>query len=181
MAKRSSLRELPPSILEQVNFILAEGQMTIDELTAYLAEAGHAKSRSAVARYSRQHRAVTEKIRQSREMTKALVGEIGESAVQGQQGRLLVEIVQSLIFKFLGSEDATAELQTSNFAQLARAVKELSQALRANQDFEEHIRQRALAEAAETMAQTARKRGIGEDVITAIRQVMEGGDGIEDS
>ena len=180
MAGRSSLRDLPPAILEQVHFILAEGRMTIDELTAYLADAGHEKSRSAVARYSRQHRAVIEKIQQAREMTKTLIGEIGESAVQGQQGRLLVEIVQSLIFKFANSDDATAEMTANNLAQLARAVKALSQALRSNQDFETRIREAARAEAAETMEKTARKRGVGEDVIKAIRQVMEGDDGIED-
>jgi hypothetical protein len=179
MAKKSTLRALPPAILEQINFILANDQMTIDELTEYLAKVGHEKSRSAVARYSKKWRATTEKIRQTREMTEALVGEIGESAMQGQQGRLLVEMVQSLMFNFMNDEDATAEIQSNNLAQLARGAKELSQALRSNQDFETNIRKQAIADAAASMETTARKRGVDEDIITAIRRVMEGDNGQE--
>lgn len=173
---KSSLKQLPPAILAQVNFMLTEGAWKIEDIVKYLAEAGHPRSKSSVGRYKKGFDEVAAALRESREVTEALVREIGPAASDGKQGRLLVEILRKLVFDHLMGQvsgDATEAMGTEDFFFLAKAMKEMSAATRYDQDFELKVRQeiekKAKQEAAQAAESAAREGGASDEQVAFIR------------
>lgn len=148
MGRKSTLRRLQPEIQAEINRILSEGRLTLDELLEHLRGIGvEGLSRSALGRQKQKIDKIAAKLRQSREMTEALVREIGPAVEEGQQGRLLVEVLRRLVFdhleKRLTSEDEESQdIDNQGFFFLAKAIKEMSQANRLDQDFEAKVRER---------------------------------------
>ena len=146
MGRKSTLRRLQPEIQAEINRILSEGRLTLDELLEHLRGIGvEGVSRSALGRQKQKIDKIAAKLRQSREMTEAL--EIGPAVEEGQQGRLLVEVLRRLVFdhleKRLTSEDEESQdIDNQGFFFLAKAIKEMSQANRLDQDFEAKVRER---------------------------------------
>ena len=147
MGRKSTLRRLQPEIQAEINRILSEGRLTLDELLEHLRGIGvEGVSRSALGRQKQKIDKIAAKLRQSREMTEALVREIGPAVEEGQQGRLLVEVLRRLVFdhleKRLTSEDEESQdIDNQGFFFLAKAIKEMSQANRLDQDFEAKVRE----------------------------------------
>ena len=127
MGRKSTLRRLPPEIRAEINRILSEGRLTLDELLEHLRSIGvEGVSRSALGRQKQKIDKIAAKLRQSREMTEALVREIGPAVEEGQQGRLLVEVLRRLVFdhleKRLTSEDEESQdIDNQGFFFLAKA------------------------------------------------------------
>ena len=147
MGRKSTLRRLQPEIQAEINRILSEGRLTLDELLEHLRGIGVEGVRSALGRQKQKIDKIAAKLRQSREMTEALVREIGPAVEEGQQGRLLVEVLRRLVFdhleKRLTSEDEESQdIDNQGFFFLAKAIKEMSQANRLDQDFEAKVRER---------------------------------------
>ena len=146
MGRKSTLRRLPPEIQTEINRILSEGRLTLDELLEHLRGIGvEGVSRSALGRQKQKIDKVAAKLRQSREIVEALVAKTGPSMAEGKQGRLLVEILRKLVYdhlerNLLGDEDGGPD--NEGFFFLAKAIKEMSQAARLEQDFETKIRER---------------------------------------
>lgn len=179
MSQRSSLTQLPEKILAQVNFMLTDGGWTIADVVEYLSEAGHPKSKSAVGRYKLKLDRVAVRLRESREITDALVRDLGEASAQGKQGRLLVEMARSLVFDLLMKlQDEEAELDTKDVAFLGKGLAELGKALRLDQDFEDRIVERAAKEAREAAAaavqETVGEMGFDEEQAAFIRAKILG-------
>jgi hypothetical protein len=115
MARASSIEQLPPDILEQLQALLRDPRIAQLEATArinaILAERGESPvSKSAVNRYDLKMREVGERLRQSRAVAEMWIGKLG-AAPQGQIGHLINEILRTLAF------DMTLQLQDD--AQLA--------------------------------------------------------------
>lgn len=147
MPRRSSLKSLPPQVLDQINKMLVDGEWTIDQVVEYLADAGHPRSRSAVGRYRVDVERQAARLRQSREMTEALGRELGDAALQGKQGRLLVEMSRNLVHDFLDrAADNPDGLDAKDIAALGKGLAELGRALRFDQDFETRLRDQIAAE-----------------------------------
>lgn len=148
MGRKSSLRRLPPEILQEVNRLLSEGRATLAEILEHLRGMGvETVSLSALGRQKQKIDKVAAKLRQSREMTEALVREIGPDAAEGQQGRVLVEVLRRLVFDHLekrltADDENTADIDNQGFFFLAKALKEMAQANRLDQDFETKVRER---------------------------------------
>lgn len=144
MGRKSSLRRLPPEILQEVNRILSEGRLTLDELLEHLRGMGvDTISRSALGRQKQRIDKVAAKLRQSREMTEALVREIGPSVVEGQQGRLLVQTLRDLVFDHLAARVEEGDVDDPKaLMALARTLKDMAQANRLDQDFESKVKER---------------------------------------
>lgn len=184
MARNSSIKQLPDKLLAQVNFLLTEKGWTIDQVVDYLSEAGHPVSRSAVGRYKQNVDKLGERLRQSREITEALVREIGPHARDGKQGRLLVEILRNLVFDQLAKQmDGEGEdMVTQDFFFLGKALKEMAQAARLDQDFDSKIREKireeerekAQKEVAGKVASAGRKAGLSKDVLEQMTQHVFG-------
>lgn len=144
MGRKSSLRRLPPEILQEVNRILSEGRLTLDELLEHLRGMGvETISRSALGRQKQKIDKVAAKLRQSREITASLVQELGANSTEGEQGRLLVETLRGMIYDHLEARIVEGEPgDPKTFMALARTLKDMAQANRLDQDFEAKVRER---------------------------------------
>lgn len=180
MGRKSSIKTLPKPVLDRLNAMLSEGTVTLDEVTAWLEERGHKRSRTAVHRYAREIEKVQSRLRQSREITEAVTRELGDAATQGKQGRLLVEMARGVVFDLLvklqETEDKT--LDAKDVANLGKGLAELGRALRFDQDFESKIREaaarEATREAAEKVDGLAAKEGISKKTRDAWRAQVLG-------
>lgn len=143
MGRKSSLRRLPPEIFQEVNRLLSEGRFTLDEILEHLRNMGvDTVSRSALGRQKQKIDKIAAKLRQSREMTEALVKEIGPSVAEGQQGRLLVQTLRDLVFDHLAARVEEGDLgDPKSLMALARTLKDMAQANRLDQDFEARVRE----------------------------------------
>lgn len=189
MPRKSSVTAmLPPADLRDLNAMIGSGKYTLDELVEWLAERGYTLSRSALHRHGIDVRRVAEKLQQSREVTQALVAELGDAAAQGQQGRLLVEMARSIVFDLLmkiqAAEGDDIPLTPMDVAMLGKGLAELGRALRFDQDFETKVREEALKkvrteaagklEAAEADAAEAGERGLSADRVAKLRRDILG-------
>jgi hypothetical protein len=159
--------------------LLASGRLSIDALTTWLEAKGYEIGRSSVGRYAKSFERTVAKLRQSREITKALCAELGESAEQGKQGRILVEMTRSMVHDLIEKmQDDPDQVSTKDIMQLGKGLAELGKALRLDQDFEEKIRVRVIAEerekAAEVAAEVVEKRGASVEEVAFIRAKILG-------
>lgn len=185
MAQKSSIKTLPDDVRERLNFLIAEDQLTIDALTAWLDAEGYARSRSAVHRHAAKIKKATENLRQSREITQAMISELGDSAMQGEQGRVLVEMARSMVFDFMlkmqeGAEEENAgpALDAKDIAMLGKGLAEMGRAMRLDQDFETKVREQAdkaaRIAAAENAKAVASEAGLSEEAVAEIQKRIMG-------
>lgn len=181
MAPRSRIEtDLSEADLAEFRRLLATGRLTIDALTTWLESQGYEISRSSVGRYAQNFEEVAAKLRQGREMAETLVREIGPATIDGKQGRLLVEMLRKLAQdSFVRQLNNEADgLDPKDFAFLAKALKEMAQANRLDQDYELKIRREVEAEikaqAAVHAETAAREGGASEEQVTFIRAKILG-------
>ena len=162
MGRKSSLRRLPPEILQEVNRLLSEGRATLAEILEHLRGMGvETVSLSALGRQKQRIDKVAVKLRQSREMTEALVREIGPSVVEGQQGRLLVQTLRDLVFDHLAARVEEGDVDDP------KAL--MAQANRLDQDFEAKVRERVQKETVKAVEDSAREAGLSAETVEAIK------------
>lgn len=175
MSQKSSIKTLPADILARLNFLLSEDAVTLDQVVAWLDEIGHPRSRSAVHRHKQTSEKVAARLRQSREITEAVARELGDSATQGKQGRLLVEMTRAHVFDFLMELEEGA-LDPQSIAYLGKGLAELGRALRFDQDFELKLRELVARElvakldGAVEQAARAGEKGLSTERIAQLRR-----------
>ena len=165
MGRKSSLRRLPPEILQEVNRLLSEGRATLAEILEHLRGMGvETVSLSALGRQKQKIDKVAAKLRQSREIVDALVEKAGPSAAEGKQGRLLVQMLRKLVYDHLEAQLLEGEdgegLDNQGVFFLAKSLKEMSQAARLEQDFEAKVRERVQKETVKAVEDSAREAGL---------------------
>lgn len=171
MGRKSTLRRLPPEIQTEINRILSEGRLTLDELLEHLRGIGvEGVSRSALGRQKQKIDKMAARLRQSREMAEALVREVGPSAAEGEQGRLLVQALRGLVMDHLANLEEDAD--PKSFMAIARALKDMAQANRLDQDFEARVRERIQREA-EKKLDDATARAAAESAGLTPEQALE--------
>lgn len=158
---------------EELNRKIGAGSWTIDELLEWLNALDYEISRSSLGRHTSKINDIGKKLRESREITEALVSELGDSATQGKQGRLLVEMTRNIVFDLLVKiQDEKLDIDSKDVAMLGKGLAELGRALRLDQDFEERIRTQIEKEVRESAASSVekigREKGISQDTIDAI-------------
>lgn len=176
MGRKSSLRRLPPEILQEVNRLLSEGRFTLDELLEHLRGMGvETVSRSALGRQKQRIDKVAAKLRQSREITASLVQELGANSTEGEQGRLLVETLRGMIYDHLEARIVEGELgDPKSFMALARTLKDMAQANRLDQDFEAKVRERVQKETVRAVEDATREAGLSAETVEAIKSRILG-------
>lgn len=194
MPRKSTVKQLPPSVVNAINYQLEKERLTLDDIVEWLArEHGYEISRSSMGRYAKKYGALRDEMRKSREITEAFARELGPEAVEGKQGRLLVEMFNTLIFRILseqmtgpkdtieGEEDKAFD--TKQFMELGRALKDVMQANRLSQDFAHKEIERARKEerekaaaAVEEVASTVKDKGLSDDTVQAIKAQILGVD-----
>ena len=101
----------------------------------------------------------------------------GSSTAEGKQGRLLVQILRKLVYdhlekNLLSEEDDGPD--NEGFFFLAKAIKEMSQAARLEQDFETKIRDRVQKETVKAVESSAREAGLSAETVEAIKSRILG-------
>lgn len=177
MARRSSLNSLPNEVLDELKWHIEDDKMSADELEAWLQEKGFSRSRTAIALFSKRHRALQEKQAQWREMTKAVVEAGGKDFDDSAQGRAASEVLTALVYNSLvkASYDGE-EPDIDEMAMYAKTIKELAGAKRQHQDYEikrTAIEEKERAKAADAAEVAAVEGGATEEQAAFIRaQVM---------
>ena len=133
------------------------------------------------ARYSQSFERVAARLRESRQITDAIATELGDAAIQGKQGRLLVEMTRTLVFDLLMKlQDEETELETKDVMMLGKGLSELGKALRHDQDYETKLREVIAEEerkkAADIVEQAASKagKGLSRSAVDAIKAEILG-------
>lgn len=178
---QSSIKTLPPDILERLHELLHDPRVTQLEATARINEILAAEglpdrvSKSAVNRYDLEMRQVGERLQQSREIAKVWIGKLG-AAPQGQTGLLVNEILRTLAFDLsLKLQDAELSEETipgviSQLKSLSLAVQRLEASSTMNVKREAEIKRQALEAAADKVGETAREAGVSQETIERIRR-----------
>ena len=178
MARKSSIKKLPPALRKEIDKLLADGRHTIDQIVAHLQSLGAEVSRSSVGRYSKQFEEVAAKMRESREIASAFARELGE-VPEGDTGKVLVELTRNLVFKHvLNSTEMGADVAPQDMMRLAKAIKDLSSSSKLGIETEVKIREQARKEALEQAANeaegVAKQAGLTEEQYGLIRAKILG-------
>jgi hypothetical protein len=174
MGNKSSVKMLPPDIREQIDTLLKQ-EVTLEAIRAKLGELGADISKSALGRYKQQIDKVGDRLKRSREMSQVFVAQLG-AAPEGKQGRIIVEMLQSVIFDHMIPVDEGAEpvYDPHNISMLARAMKDLASAEKISADREIIIRREAMRDAAEAAVATAKSKGLSAETAEEIRASILG-------
>ena len=155
MARPSKIERLPEELRSRIDALLRQ-KVPLDEIMAALADLGVENvSRSGLGRYKQKVDKIGEKLRQTREVSNALVEKLGD-APEGKQQRLLVEMMRSLVFDVLvaageaseagtGASGLTLDPMAVHF--LARSLKDLAAAQKTDADMALRVRKELAAEA----------------------------------
>ncbi len=159
MAARSTIKALPQQIRAAADAALKDGA-TIDQVVDVLRQLGADVSRSAVGRYKQEVDRVGERIKRAREISAVFVEKLG-AAPDGRQGKLITELMQTVVFDFLvpAGEGEAPQVDPEEIMFLARAVKDLSSAEKTSTERDLKIRQTVAAEAAKVMEDAAKETG----------------------
>ena len=166
MSRKSTVARLSLPVRQAIDKALLDGRMTLDELHAFVlqkcAQTGdESPSRTALWRYGSNFEHAAKTMRENREMARALAQELGAESVEGEQGRLLVEMLRGIVYRTLQERVATpgTPLDTGEMDKLARSLKNLSQAMSLEADFARRIREEARREASEQIRARVRELG----------------------
>jgi len=183
--QRSSIDLLPQEVRDQLNAFLRDPAITQKEATervnALLEEIGVKKkvSKSSVNRYAMQMEEIGAQLRESREIAKMWIGELGAEP-QGKIGNLVNEMLRTIAFR-LSMLTQGSEIDEKNAGEIAKIGKDLSlmmmrleKAANLNVEREREIRQQALVEAAETAEKITKQGGLSAETAEQIRKGILG-------
>lgn len=173
MARKSSVKLLPPDIKALADRLIGEDRTTQLEILALVnaeleRRGGAPVSRSAFNRYALTMAKAGERVRQTREIAAVWTRELG-AMPEGDVGKLLTEVVRTLAFDTasrLSEEDVPAPPMA--LMALARAVHDLQKAASMSADTEIKIRERVAREA----AGAAKKAAVGAGLTAETAQLI---------
>lgn len=186
--QQSSIDLLPDDIRQKLEALLRDRRVrqldATRRINAILAEQKAAGalpddspekiSKSAVNRYFGKMEEVGAKIRETREVAKMWIGELG-SEPQGDVGKLLNEMVRGLAFRaaMRASEaDDDEPIDPKLLKSLAVSVYRLERAAKENADLEEKIRKQASLKAAKAVETEAKRQGASAATIDSLRAAI---------
>ena len=143
MGRKSVFRLLPKEIVVEIDNLLREDRATLDEILEHLRALGvDIVSRSVLGTRKQKVEAEGRFLRESRELVDSLIRAVGPSATEGAHGRLLVETLRNLAHDHLRAMRDGSGGTSQEFMHLAKALKDMAQANRLDQDFESKVRER---------------------------------------
>lgn len=176
---RSTIKTLPPNLLEQLQDWLRDPTITQAEATErlndLLVELGEKpRSKSAVNRYAMQMNEIGERIQQSRDMADMWIGKFG-NAPQGKVGQLLNEIIRNLAFNTaVGLAESDGMVEPKMLKELAWAVEKLENSTTINEKRQREIEKAILAKAAEETEKAVVKAGLSAETANQIKRQILG-------
>ncbi|MFH1984133.1 MAG: DUF3486 family protein [Pseudomonadota bacterium] len=181
MVKRrqpSTIDMLPEDIREKLQELLRDPRVTQLDATArinaVLEAEGHPDrvTKSSVNRYAVRMEEVGAKLRESREVAKMWIGQLG-SEPAGEVGKLLNEMVRTLAFRVaMRASEGDDDIDPKDLKALAIAVHRLEMAAEKNAKVEEQIRKKAKEKAAQAVETEGKRIGAGAATIDALRAAI---------
>lgn len=145
MGQKSAVKRLPEAVRAELDRLILADATTLDELVEILEGQGCQVSRSAVHRYSREQRALADRLRATRAAAGQLAHDLGAMA-DDKQGQLLVELLQTMLFKAATQSLGADQVEDArDLRHLAQALQAITSAQKASADLSLHLR-RALAD-----------------------------------
>jgi hypothetical protein len=182
MGQKSAVDRLPENLRVKLLEMLQNPAITQAEIVdAINAEAGETLlSRSSMNRYAQRMKRFAEKNRQAREIADAYIDKYGTDN-RVKLGKVVNEQIRLAVFDLIGEIEEIREdpeIKSPQIAdmlyKLSRGLKELEAAEKLNAERTESIRKAALAEAAETVEQTARSNGLSAETVEKIKTQILG-------
>lgn len=189
MGRKSTVSRLPLEIKGYIEAMLATGGQTLDELISDLRErfpveanAGALPSRSAIGRYGLKLERRLSAIKASTEAARLIQQHAGDN--QDARSEALTALVQTELFEAIlnlqeaddpdldpGERVGMLSAAAKNIATLTRSSVNLK---KFQAEVEEATRKKALAEAAQTVEDTARAQGMTEEQVDFWRRKVLG-------
>lgn len=185
MGRQSSIRRLPPHVLEALEGWLRDPAITQEEATRrtnlLLEEVAPERrvSKSAVNRYHADFRETALRMKEAREIARMMIADMG-STPGGQVGHVLTELIRSVSFRIARQIEAgefAADALPGVVAQLkdlALVSQRVERASQVSEKREREIRERTAEEAAETAGEAARSQGLSAETVAEIRKKVLG-------
>ncbi|RLA20262.1 MAG: hypothetical protein DRQ62_10775 [Gammaproteobacteria bacterium] len=180
MGRKSTIDLLPEALKQALNALLRDPAVTqleaAEEVNRLLKQAGEEEriSKSSVNRYSMKMDKIGAKLKQSREISKMWIAELG-SQPQGQVGHLLNEVVRNLAFDTaIALSEEEEPVPPKLIRELSIAIEKLERAASVNEKRTMEIKQQARAEAAEELTKELKNEGISEAVEASIKRILLG-------
>lgn len=185
MPTPSTIKRLPPDILNKLQQLLQDPRCTQLEATAKINEVlkaeGHPErvSKSAVNRYAVEMAEVGADLQQSREIADMWVGKFGASP-SGNVGMLAVEIIRTMSFEMAmmvkrgGVDPESAPETIKMLKDLALTSMRLEKSASDNLKREQEIRKLALQDAADNVEKAAVQQGLNAEQAAFWRQQVLG-------
>lgn len=165
---RSSIDKLPRELRDELERLLQTPSLTILQITDHMKLLGADLSKSAVHRYSQHFERITEDIRLTREMARAVGREL-EDLDGGDSTQLLVESLQALLLRARMQLSESEEVEPAAVGFLAKAVKDLQTAQKSSVDMQLKLRQQVAKEAAKAAEETAVAQGLSSETVELIK------------
>ncbi len=169
----STIKTLPPELLEQLQDWLRDPTITqleaTERLNELLVEIGEKpRSKSAVNRYAVQMNEIGAKIQQSREVAEMWVGKFG-NAPQGKVGQMLNEIIRNLAFNTVVElSEGEGVVDPKMLKDLALAIEKLENAATINEkrqrEIEAAILEKAAAETEKAMVSAGLSKKTADEI-----------------
>ena len=156
-------------------FLNAHPTLTVDDFRRELSGRGLEVSRPTAHRAKRKLEDMGRRLRESRMLMDSIAGDVDELK-SSRRGRALIEVTRTLVFEFQQAllDGGAGDLAPRDFAFLTRTLKDLLQATSIDQDIGIKSAEQAKRRAAEAVSAEARKHGVSDAVIAALRGVVEG-------
>ena len=166
MPQRSKVAQLPDEVRAELDRrLIAGGFAGYVALSEWLADAGYAISKSALAAHGGRLERRIEALRLATEQAEALIAASPDDA--GAVADASIRLAQERIFELLLAAEG------GDLKELAGAARALAETARAGTAIRAE-RRKALAQAAERAGQAVRKAGLSADTAAAIREAIAG-------
>lgn len=187
MPRPSTIDQLPAEIRAQIHAWLndpAITQLDATERANALIDAINSErpdeppvpriSKSAMNRYAQRVAAIGEKMRQSRQISEMLIGQLGNQPA-GEVGKLINESIRTIVFDAVTQMAESEEpVSPAVINKLALAAKRLEEATTLNEKRERQIRDEERANAAAAVEKKAADAGLSADAVLAIKAEILG-------
>ncbi|ELR65861.1 hypothetical protein C942_00948 [Photobacterium marinum] len=181
--RRSKIDLLPPDVKKLLDELLRDGrnsqQDVLEAIHDYIDQQGLPDiikpSRSGLNRYATRMEAIGKDLRDVREVSQALVGQLGDKPT-GEVSRLILEIGRTQLFKAMmqASEDPEAEVNIGMIKDAMLAAQRLESAAMQSHKREKEIRKAFADEAAAAAESVAKKAGLTSETVSNIKKEILG-------
>lgn len=174
MGQKSTVAMIDPAVKDDLDRMIRDGRATIDAMVEYLQEqlGEDAPSRSAVGRYKKNMEEGFEVFRSTQDIARVLAEKIKDEpdspiATMAQQifGTICLNTANDLI-------SSGQKVPADKLMFMGKALESLAKAQKTTADRELKIREKVIKEAAVAVEKAAKKQGVSEDGINALRKAL---------